>query len=75
MFKLCVAFDDVFGELNRLLLLLLFYKLEFELIGLESYPAALVAGLLNYLPVGGLYNVAVLSKVSMFSVWVSSFAF
>lgn len=58
----------MFGELNKLLLLLLFYKFEFELIGLESYPAALVVGLLSYLPVGGLYKVAVLSKVSMFSV-------
>ena len=68
MFKLCVAFDDVLGELNKLLLLLLFCKLEFELAGLESYPATLVTGLLNCLPVGGLYKVAVLSKLSMFSV-------
>lgn len=36
MFKLCVAFDDVFGELNKLLLLLLFCKFEFEFSGLES---------------------------------------
>jgi hypothetical protein len=56
-------------------LLLLFYKIELELlIGLESNPAALVAGLLSYLPAGGSYNVAVLSKLSMFSVWVSSLA-
>lgn len=49
--------------------LLLFYKFELELlIGLESYPAALVTGLLIDLPVGGLYNVAVLSKLSIFSV-------